>query len=293
MTTAVAAPQGTLFKNLEMRPQDFNRIREILYAESGIAVSEAKTSLIQSRLAKRLRELGMSKFSEYTDLLSGADGLDERMTLISALTTNVTNFFREPHHFEHLREAVFPSLRQRLSDGGRVRFWSAGCSTGQEPYSISMTMLPLLAEYKKADFRILASDIDPKVVAHGHEATYREDLLDGIPGPLRKKYLEAAPNEPGSLRFVRHIRELVVFKQLNLLKPWPMKGQFDVIFCRNVVIYFDQETRNRLWLRFAQQLAPGGVLFIGHSERLEASFNDYFENIGPTTYQRTNIPCRG
>ena len=286
MTMPAAAP-ATLFRSLELRRKDFNRIREILYAESGIAVSDAKSSLIQSRLAKRLRELGMTSFGDYTELLSGSEGRDERMLLISALTTNVTNFFREGHHFDHLRDQVFPELHRRLAEGGRARVWSAGCSTGQEAYSAAMTLLPLLRDLKNPDFRILATDIDPKVVAQGRSATYREDLLDGIPKAMQRAYLEDTANEKSSQRFVPEIRKLVAFKRLNLMEAWPMKGQFDVIFCRNVVIYFDQQTRNKLWLRFAQSLLPGGTLYIGHSERLEASFSPYFENTGPTTYRRT------
>ena len=262
---------------------DFNAIARMLYDDAGIALQESKASLVYSRLAKRLRALGLESFRDYCGLVAGAEGLGERQQMLAALTTNVTRFFREPHHFEHLAATVLPDLVRRAQMRGRVRIWSAGCSTGQEPYTIALTVLQALPEAADLDFRILATDIDPNVVAAGRAGVYSEDAVQPVPKALRDRWMvrlkDGGRNAWGA---GEEMRRLVSFRELNLMGHWPMKGRFDVIFCRNVVIYFDEPTQARIWSRFAPLLLPGGRLYVGHSERVT---DGRFETDGLTAYR--------
>lgn len=263
---------------------DFNAIARMLYDDAGIALSESKASLVYSRLAKRLRALGLESFRDYCRLVAGSQGLSERQNMLAALTTNVTRFFREPHHFEHLKAKVLPELVARARARGRVRLWSAGCSTGQEPYSIALTMLDLLPDAASYDVRILASDIDPNVVATGRNAIYSDEAVQPVPPALRDRWMvRVKDGGRDAWGCGEEMRRLVAFRELNLMGNWPMKGTFDVIFCRNVVIYFDEPTQARIWSRFAPLLNPGGRLYVGHSERVGDLGR--FETDGLTTYR--------
>lgn len=263
---------------------DFLSIARMLHDDAGIALSESKASLVYSRLAKRLRALGLESFRDYCRFVAGSDGLSERQNMLAALTTNVTRYFREPHHFEHLKTKVLPELMSRAQARGRVRFWSAGCSTGQEPYSIALTILDVLPEAADLDVRILASDIDPNVVATGRAGVYSDEAVQPVPAALRDRWMvrvkDGARDAWGA---GEELRRLVSFRELNLMGHWPMKGRFDAIFCRNVVIYFDEPTQARIWSRFAPLLNPGGRLYVGHSERVTDV--EKFENDGLTTYR--------
>lgn len=263
---------------------DFVSIARMLYDDAGIALSESKASLVYSRLAKRLRALGLESFRDYCSFVAGSEGTDERMNMLAALTTNVTRYFREPHHFDHLKTKVLPDLVSRAKARGRVRIWSAGCSTGQEPYSIALTILNVLPEAANLDVRVLATDIDPNVVATGRAAVYSDEAVQPVPAPLRDRWMvrvrDGAREAWGA---GEEMRRLVSFRELNLMGHWPMKGKFDVIFCRNVVIYFDEATQARIWSRFAPLLNPGGRLYVGHSERVTDTAK--FENDGLTTYR--------
>lgn len=263
---------------------DFARIAASLYDMAGIALPDSKTTLVYSRLAKRLRALQLSSFGEYCDLVSSAEGEEERRNMLAALTTNVTRFYREPHHFEHLREHVIEPIADEVRRGGRLRIWSAGCSTGQEPYSIALTILSVLPDAPNLDVRILATDIDPNVIAAGREGVYSEDLVEPIPVQLRNQWLERADNDRRMWSIGPAARSLVTFNGLNLMGPWPMKGKFHTIFCRNVVIYFDEQTQERIWARYAGALAPGGRLYVGHSERVSYP-NSALINDGLTSYR--------
>lgn len=263
---------------------DFARIAASLYDMAGIALPDSKTTLVYSRLAKRLRALQLSSFGEYCDLVSSAEGEEERRNMLAALTTNVTRFYREPHHFEHLREHVIEPIADEVRRGGRLRIWSAGCSTGQEPYSIALTILSVLPDAPNLDVRILATDIDPNVIAAGREGVYSEDLVEPIPVQLRNQWLERADNDRRMWSIGPAARSLVTFNELNLMGPWPMKGKFHTIFCRNVVIYFDEQTQERIWARYAGALAPGGRLYVGHSERVSYP-NSALINDGLTSYR--------
>ena len=261
---------------------DFKKIAQILHSHAGIALAEGKAALVYSRLAKRLRSLGLRSFREYCALVEDKQGVDERQAMMAALTTNVTRYFRELHHFDHLRDVVMPKLVDRARRGGRVRLWSAACSNGQEPYSMAITVLQALPEAANLDVKILATDIDPNMVAEGRAGIYREDAVTPVPLDLRRKWFKKAAG--GAWEVADELRTLVSFRELNLIGDWPMKGKFDVIFCRNVVIYFDEPTQERIWSRFAPLLEPGGTLYIGHSERVSGPGANLFETTGLTTY---------
>lgn len=247
---------------------DFERVAGLLYAASGIHLVEAKATLVYSRLAKRLRTLRLASFRAYCDLVESPAGADERQAFLSALTTNVTRFFREPHHFEHLSARVLPALARAAAAGERVRLWSAGCSMGHEPYSMAMTVLEAIPDAARLDVKILASDIDPQVVEKARRGLYGAGDIEPVPAPLRARAFSRAGEDRFEVR--PEIRALISFRTLNLMDAWPMQGRFDVIFCRNVAIYFDDATQARLWTRFAERLTPEGRLYIGHSERANA-----------------------
>ena len=266
--------------------EDFRHIAEILHSYAGIALNDGKAALVYSRLAKRLRTLGLRSFRDYCELVQGVGGVDERQLMTAALTTNVTRFFREPHHFEHLRDQVMPGLAERARRGERVRLWSAACSNGQEPYSMAMTVLAVLPEANDLDFRILATDIDPNMVADGIAGVYSAEHLDAAPPMLRNRFFDKAPAQgPDMLSANAALRELVSFRELNLIGDWPMRHKFDVIFCRNVVIYFDDATQERVWKRFTPLMTPGATLYIGHSERVSGSAVNQLTPAGLTTYR--------
>jgi chemotaxis protein methyltransferase CheR len=262
---------------------DFRRISAMVHGDAGISLPESKATLVYSRLAKRLRALGLSSFKDYCALVAGGDGLDERQKMLAALTTNVTRFFREPHHFDHLRDRVLPPLLDAARKGGKVRIWSAACSSGQEPFSIAMTILSVMPEAPQHDIKILATDIDPNMVAEGRGATYAPHLLEGVSAEHRRRWTQTTPD---GVRMADDARALVTFNELNLIGDWPMKGRFDAIFCRNVAIYFEDETQSRLWSRFAPLTNPNGALYIGHSERIQGPAVSAYKPDGVTTYRK-------
>lgn len=257
--------------------EDFSRISRILYEDSGIHLTTGKAALVYSRLARRLRILGLSSFREYCTLLVGGEGVDERRAMLSALTTNLTRFFREPHHFEHLKALLIQKLKPAAMAGQRVRIWSAGCSTGEEPYSIAMAVTDVIPDAAARDVRILATDIDPTVLATAKEGRYAADCATQVPAPMRKHLTVRGDSAEVS----NELRNLISFRELNLMAEWPMRGKFDVIFCRNVAIYFEEATQNRLWSRFADKLVDKGILYAGHSERVG---EERFRSDGLTTY---------
>ena len=280
-TTADVSTVATL----EVDDRSFRRLAEMARADFGIALGENKRSLLVSRLSKRLRELQLPDFAAYCQHLDGESGALERRRMCALLTTNVTRFFREAHHFRALSDQVLPPLLARARRGGRVRLWSAGCSSGEEPYSLALTLLQVCPEAARLDIRILGTDIDPEVIWQGRNGGY--DLREAqVPAALREAYFEPAASVDGHARAGPDLRRLVTLAELNRIGDWPMKGRFDVIFCRNVVIYFDVEMQARLWTRFADMLAPGGYLFVGHSERVAGPATDRLVPAGVTQYRR-------
>jgi chemotaxis protein methyltransferase CheR len=261
---------------------DFRALAEELYATSGIHLPDSKAALVYSRLAKRLRALGLRNFKEYVALIRSDAGQEERERLLMALTTNVTRFYREPHHFDHLVEQVFEPMADRVRAGAPLRIWSSACSTGQEPYSLALSALSVWPNAADLDIRILATDIDANVVRTAKAGVYTSEAIDQIPPNHRNRWLAKDPDTARTWRMGPEARALITFNQLNLIGQWPMKKKFDAIFCRNVVIYFDEPTQAKLWTRFRGQLAPNGRLYVGHSERVG---DPTFESDGQTVYR--------
>ena len=266
-------------------PADFEAVRKIVHQTAGIVLVPGKAMLVYSRLAPLVRNTGCGTFAAYVKRIEADDG--ERRRAICALTTNHTFFFREDHHFDHLGKHVRPGLLKRAAAGEPVRIWSAGCSSGEETWSIMMTMLgadrAVAARLAALDFLLLATDIADHALATAEEAQYRIDTLDSVPSELRRAWLR---ERDGQATIIDEARALVRFKSLNLLGDWPMARAFDVIFCRNVMIYFDQPTKDRLVHRFACQLADGGHLYIGHSERVSGAAAQMLTQVGPTIYRK-------
>ncbi len=289
MTSALArkndAASSLVSGEFAFSDADFKAIAQLLYSMAGIALPDSKATLVYSRLAKRLRSLGLKTFGEYCDLVASPEGQEERLMMLAALTTNVTRFFREPHHFEHLQSQVIEPLAAAIRAGRRLRIWSAGCSTGQEPYSIALTILKVIPEAHRLDVKILATDIDPNVIRTARAATYPQDLVDEIPSAMRGSWMERSD---GGWTMSSAVRGMVTANELNLMNDWPMRGSFDAIFCRNVVIYFDEATQARMWSRFAPRLTPGGRLYVGHSERA-AYAGSALETDGLTTYRAPGV----
>lgn len=263
---------------------DFNRVRTVVHAYAGIHLAESKQNLVYNRLARRLRALGFDDFQSYLSYVEG-EGKDEEFThLINAITTNLTFFFREVHHFEFLSEELFPSLIRKNADTRKVRIWSAGCSTGEEPYSLAI----VAKESFPAgwDVRIDASDLDTNVVETGKEGIYSIEALKGVTQERVKRwFLRGSGANGGMVKVKPELKEIIRFQQVNLMNEWPWNEPFDVIFCRNVVIYFDKPTQQRLFSRYHQTLKPDGHLFIGHSESLY-KVSEQFKLLGKTIYQK-------
>jgi len=250
---------------------DYAFLAKLLKEKSGIDLGPSKQNMVYARLAKRLRKLRLPSFRAYCDFIASPEGIDELGTTLNALTTNLTKFFRENHHFEHLGDQALSEIRSRaVTHGKRLRIWSAGCSSGEEPYSIAITLKRSMPDIAQWDAKILATDIDTEMVRRGTEGIYSSEALEGMAPDLRNKYFEMAGAgiPPGKVRVREDVRQLISFKYLNLMEKWPMKGPFDAIFCRNVVIYFDKDTQRVLFDRYANLLVPGGFLYIGHSENL-------------------------
>lgn len=270
-------------------PKDFERITRLAQSVAGLHLPEAKSALVQSRLGRRLRALGLNSFSDYCDLLDGTPG-PELDAFVAALTTNVTRLFREPQHFDHLRTRVLPDLARHARAGGRIRLWSAGCSTGAEAFSAAACLADALPEAPSLDVKILASDIDVSVLDRARAAEFGEDEMGHIPLDLRGHFERTGQ---GTIRASERLRALVAFRRLNLAGTWPLKGTFNAIFCRNVVIYFDGETTRRIWEGLSRLIEEGGTLYIGHSERLMGPASQAFAPAGVTTYKRLPTPRPG
>lgn len=289
MIAIVAAPgiRTSLIRNGEyaLTKDDFRNIAAMAQADAGIDLQENDLTLVYSRLAKRLRRLGLHDFAEYCALVTGPAGIDERQEMLAALTTNVTRFFREPHHFDHLKSLVLPPLITQAREGARVRLWSAACSSGQEPYSIGLTILALLPDAAKFDIRILATDIDPNMIATGKAGLYDKACLTPVPVDLCRRWFEPVRNGTDQRCAADYLRGLIEFRTLNLIGDWPMRGRFQAIFCRNVVIYFDTATQEKIWSRMVPLLDPAGVLYIGHSERVSGDAERLLRRDGITTYR--------
>lgn len=250
---------------------------------SGIRMKPAQTATLQARLARRLHHLHFPDLPSYLEHLQSTAGAEERKRMISTLTINVTQFFREPHHFDCLRHQVLPDLLDKARCGKRVRIWSAGSSSGQEAFSIAMVIADMAADFAARDIRILATDIDMRMISAGRTALYPTETLASVPARWRQRFFQ---QDADGARVIPDLRRIVRFMEHNLHDDWPMRGAFDVIFCRNVAIYFDRMAQRRLWQRLEGCLNPGGWLFLGHSERLPTDLDLKFINSGVTTYRQ-------
>ncbi len=264
---------------------DFRAISELIYGESGNVLPQGKAMLVYSRIAPLVRKSGKTTFAEYIGMIRSDPAM--RKQAVDALTTNHTYFYREAHHFLHFAETVRPSLVDRLEAGGAVRMWSAGCSSGEETWSLVMTFLGEERveghRLAKRNVLLLASDLADHVLRTASAGIYAEGDVKDVPYILRQNWLKT---QDGNVAVCDAARSIVRFRELNLLGDWPMRQPFDVIFCRNVMIYFDQTTKERLISRFAAQLKPGGFLYIGHSERVSGPAASLLEAVGPTIYRR-------
>jgi chemotaxis protein methyltransferase CheR len=268
-------------KEFLMTKKDFQRIQKIAYTITGINLGDHKQSMVYGRLARRLRALQLKNFEDYC-LLVEQENSGEIDEFVNSITTNLTSFFRENHHFEYLRNTVLPELLVKNAQSRRLRIWSAGCSTGEEPYSIAM-VLRTCTQLAGWDVKVLATDLDSNVIANASRGEYAVNRADTIPDEFRRFFVRSTQGD--LVRIKDDVRNLITFKQLNLLNPWPMKGPFDLIFCRNVVIYFDLPTQITLFDRYAEILRNQGYLFIGHSENLH-KVSTRFANLGKTMYRR-------
>ncbi len=265
-----------------MTDANFELIKELVYQSSGIVLGAHKREMVYSRLSRRLRALKLNSFDQYCDFLKQKNH-EEFSHFINAITTNLTSFFREKHHFDFLKQSVIPKLLSQSKGERRIRIWSAGCSSGEEAYSIAMTMAPAFPA-NSWDLKVLATDLDSNVLARAQAAIYPSQSLNGLDDSIKRLgFVYSKQNDQFKIKPA--IQKHVHFKRLNLLEKWPMQGPFDIIFCRNVVIYFDHETKNNLIRRYAQLLKPGGYLFLGHSETLSRDVTD-FNALGQTIYQR-------
>jgi len=265
---------------------DFNSLRKLVREVSGITLSDNKRELVYGRLSRRLRALDLDSFREYRDLLASEGGARELTEFTNAVTTNLTSFFRENHHFEYLANNILKPRADNPLANRRIRIWSAGCSSGEEPYSIAMTIAETLPDWQRWDIKILATDLDSEVLARGAAGLYKEDRVRGMsPRRLSKFFTEKATPGGKQYQFDPELASLISFRQLNLMEALPMRGPLDVIFCRNVVIYFDKDTQRELFARFAPLQRPGDILFLGHSESL-FKVSEAWSLIGKTIYRR-------
>jgi len=265
---------------------EFDYIRTLVTEHAAIRLADNKRQMVYGRLVRRLRDLGFSSFAQYIELLKQDNGGPEFVNLINAITTNLTSFFREKHHFEMLRTRILPELFDRRRAERTLRAWSAGCSTGEEPYSIAITLLDCLPAGQRWDAKLLATDIDTKVLATAEAGVYAAERVKDLPDAVRRRgFLRGRGAQSELVRVRPEVRSLVSFRPLNLMGDWPMRGRFDFIFCRNVVIYFDKPTQQRLFDRYADRLEDGGYLFLGHSETMH-NLSTRFRLLGHTVYQK-------
>lgn len=274
---------GTRTREFEFNDKDFQTIVKIVKERTGIKLADHKKDMVYGRLARRLRELGIKSFKNYLEFLDGSSGDDEVGNFVNAITTNLTRFFRESHHFDDLKEKIINKASQGQS---KIRIWSAGCSSGAEPYSIAMTVCEALPNIAAFDVKILATDIDTNMLETSKNGIYPEKVLQDIPQEYARKYVSKYKGEgEPSVIMSDKLKKLITFNRLNLLESWPMKGPFDIIFCRNVVIYFDKDTQRVLFSRYADLLKDDATLYIGHSESL-FGVSEQFEIVGRTIYKK-------
>jgi chemotaxis protein methyltransferase CheR len=270
---------------MELSRECFRKIAQVIRREAGLELPEGKTPLVRSRLSKRIKQLELDSFEAYCRLLDSEGGPAEFDSLITALTTNVTSFFREEHHFDDFAEHVLPKLRMRR---GPLRLWSAGCSIGAEPYSLAAVILKHWPQALNADVKILATDVDRKALEKAQSGRYDAALVSKEVPDAFKTFFRPVGNQ--EFEVAPELKRLVTVRPLNFARQWPVKGPFQAVFCRNVVIYFDRTLTDQVWHRFSRVIEPGGTLYIGHSERISGSATRLFQPAGVTTYRLRKPP---
>lgn len=278
-------PGSTIKREYLYTKDDFAYIRDLVHKEVGIHLKDVKQDMVYSRLARRLRALQFSSFEQYCRYLN--NNIEQELVhTINAMTTNLTHFFREGHHFNLLTQTIIPDLVKEQPGGKRIRIWSAGCSTGEEPYSVAISVLDALPNHSQWDIKILASDVDTDVIEKCRTGIYDRNRIDPIEDRHTMRWFKQHSSSPDQVIVDDQLKKLISFKQLNLIDHWPISGPFDVIFCRNVVIYFDKPTQQKLFKRFYELLAPGGYLFLGHSEQL-GEMQKNFILLGKTSFKKS------
>ena len=270
-----------VLSSIKLTQSEFDGLRSLVHRHTGISLSDAKVELVKRRFAPRLKELNLDSFSSYIKRIEDGD-TDELLRFTDAITTNLTSFFRENHHFDYMKREILPKLLKDKMVSKRVRFWSAGCSTGQEPYTMAMLLREAIPMSNGWDIKILATDIDRTVLAKARMGLYTQSDLDKMPEGVARKWFTKHSDK---YQVKDELRQMITFNQLNLLKTWPVKGPFEAIFCRNVFIYFDKPTQKSIVQKFARVQNSGDHLFIGHSESITDMTDDY-KLIGQTTYVR-------
>jgi chemotaxis protein methyltransferase CheR len=274
-------------EHASLNARDFNRLSRFIYDTCGIKMPDVKKTMLEARLQKRLRTLGMRSFSDYCDYLFSSSGMEKELVqMLDMVTTNKTDFFREPDHFDYLTQKVLPDWCLR-HPGARLSIWSAGCSSGEEPYTLAMVLSEFALSTPGFDFQILATDISTRVLDKAKNAVYPEALVEPVPMALKKKYLlRSKDRSSGMVRIVPQLREKIRFGRLNFMDDdFGMREQLDIIFCRNVIIYFDRPTQEKLLNRFHRQMKQGAFIFMGHSETL-SGLNVPLTSVFPTVYRK-------
>lgn len=274
----------TITQSLKISDAEFRKAADLVKSLAGIHLTDGKRELVSARLAKRLRALGLSTLNDYLDVVKEDKTQDELVMMLDALTTNLTSFWRESDHFDFVVEQLLPKFEARSQN--EIRIWSAGCSTGEEPYGLAMLMLGNMKNAQNSKLKILATDLSTRVLETAKRGKYGEERVKNIPPDLRNKFVTKESGPHGAIYSINpNVRSTITFGRLNLMESWPMKGPFDMIFCRNVMIYFDKPTQKQLVERFGQLLRSGGTLFVGHSESL-AGVQHSFRYLRPTIYEK-------
>lgn len=265
------------FSTIALGTDEFNRVRKMLHSYCGINLHEGKEALVRARLMKRVRKLGFGSFWEYLDYIDADETGGEFLSLVDVLTTNKTSFFREKQHFDYLVENVIPNM-----DGREYKWWSAGCSSGEEPVTLAMTLYEQQAFRRRFSVKMLATDLSRDILQVAKSGIYSPEKIRGVPEYYLQKYFNR--HEQGA-EIKPAVRDLITYGRLNLLDKWPMRGPFHMIMCRNVMIYFNRQTQMELVSKFYDLLEPGGYLFLGHSESVSGKDHG-FVNVSPAAYQK-------
>ncbi len=277
-------------KPIELKPGEYRSLARLIYDKSGISLGDHKQEFMKTRLGKRLRALGLDTYAEYFNFVSESQDDGELMLMINAISTNFTSFYRERQHFDFLTGQALPEIlrRKNAEKSTRVRAWCAAASTGEEPYTLALTLAEFFSRMPTFDVKLLATDISTKVLAQAMEGVYTFDKVKTVPPALLERYFDRTQVDKESMYQVSaRLKAMITFRRLNLMEAsFPFRGPFDFISCRNVMIYFDPPTQAAVVDKLLRMLLPGGYLLIGHSENLPATFRTRVDVLAPATYRK-------